>query len=149
MPEVKEEILLRAELNQVYKLLVDMEEYPKFMSNVKEVNIIEEKEGLQITDWKTEIEGRDINWREKDIFHPESHRIDFNQIDGDLKEFSGYWQLRDEPEGVVVIFKVNFDLGIPGLAAFINPIIKRKLAANAQEMLLAFKEKIESQVINY
>lgn len=149
MPEVKEEILLTGEFNQVYNLLVDMEQYPEFMSNVKEVNIVKKKEGLQITDWVTKIEGRDISWREKDIFHPESYRIDFKQIEGDLKEFSGYWQLKENSEGIVVIFKVNFDLGIPGLASFINPIIKRKLATNAQEMLLAFKNKIEQKVINY
>ena len=149
MPQVKEEILLNGNLEQVYSLLVNMEQYPQFMSNVKDVKIIEEKEGLQITDWKTEIEGREINWREKDIFHPQNYRIDFKQVEGDLKEFTGYWQLQETSEGIIVIFKVNFALGIPGLAAFINPIIKLKLATNAQEMLLSFKEKIESKVINY
>ncbi|WP_408956003.1 type II toxin-antitoxin system RatA family toxin [Natroniella sp. ANB-PHB2] len=145
MPQVEESIFIQGDIEQAYQLAKDMESYPEFMPNVININVVKQCENETITSWVTEIDGKRICWKERDIFNDAEYEIIYQQLSGDLKEFNGKWKLESSSQGVKISLTVNFEFGIPMLSSLLNPLLKKKVASNSQSMLRAIKEQIESE----
>ncbi|GAB6136881.1 type II toxin-antitoxin system RatA family toxin [Halanaerobaculum tunisiense] len=145
MPQVVEEITVAGSLDQAYQLAKDMESYPEFMENVVSIEVLERGEKSTVTSWETEVDGRKISWREKDLFNDAEHQIIYHQLEGDLKEFAGEWNLESTTEGTKITLTVNFEFGVAMLAPLLNPILKKKVRANSQSMLQGIKQQVEQE----
>ncbi|GAB6098625.1 type II toxin-antitoxin system RatA family toxin [Halanaerocella petrolearia] len=145
MPKVVEEIIVKGNIEQAYQLAKDMESYPEFMEDVISVKVLEREENSTITSWKTEVDGRQISWREKDLFNDDEYQIIYQQLDGDLKKFDGEWSLETTKQGVKITLIVDFEFGVAMLAPLLNPILKKKVRLNSKNMLEAIKEKVEEK----
>ena len=143
MPLVKSEIVLRGDKQKIYDVIKDMPSYPKFMKDLVSVEILEEGDNTDVSHWVSNVDGRKIVWTERDVFYPEEYRITYAQTEGDLKRMEGSWEMEDTEEGVKVSLTVDFEFGIPMIAGLLNPILKRKVRENSENMLLAVKGQIE------
>ena len=76
-------------------------------------------------------------------FYPEEMRITYCQTEGDLKKMEGEWRLVPVSEGTEVSLLVDFEFGIPMIAGLLNPILKKKVRENSENMLTAVKAQIE------
>jgi ribosome-associated toxin RatA of RatAB toxin-antitoxin module len=123
----------------VFSIISDFEGYPKFMDNVKNVKVLDSSDGQSLSQWTSELDGRIFRWTERDLVKPEENRIEFELVEGDLKEYGGFWQLEKTDTGTSVTLNVYLELGIPMLAMFLNPIISRKLRENVSQMLSDIK----------
>jgi ribosome-associated toxin RatA of RatAB toxin-antitoxin module len=148
MPYVESSIEIKGDIEEVYKIASDMESYPQFMENVNSVEVLKREEDKTITAWVTEVDGRKLTWRERDIFDFQKNRIYYEQIEGDLKKFSGEWRFAEKDEITEVMLTVDFDFGIPMLAPLLNPILKKKVISNSESMLSAIKQKAESEELH-
>ena len=70
-------------------------------------------------------------------------RITYCQTEGDLKKMEGEWRLVPVSEGTEVSLLVDFEFGIPMIAGLLNPILKKKVRENSENMLTAVKAQIE------
>ncbi len=143
MPLVKSEIVIRGDKQKIYDVIKDMPSYPKFMKDLVSVEILEEGDNTDVSHWVSNVDGRKIVWTERDVFYPEEYRITYAQTEGDLKRMEGSWEMEDTEEGVKVSLTVDFEFGIPMIAGLLNPILKRKVRENSENMLLAVKGQIE------
>lgn len=143
MPNVEETITLKAEKDKAFDLISRVADFPKFMDGVKEVSIVEEGDGWNISKWVTDADGRAIKWTEKDFIKPDEYRIDFELVEGDLKSFNGFWQLEDADDGVKIIFAIDFEFGMPVIAPLIHPLLARILRKNMKQMLDAIKRELK------
>ncbi|MCX7970621.1 MAG: aromatase/cyclase [Negativicutes bacterium] len=143
MPKVECSLEIMAEPDKVWPVICDMTAYPEFMPDVKSVTVIERKENSTVTEWRTTVDGRPINWSERDYFYPDRLRIEYEQIAGDLKKFTGFWQLTPAEGGTVVVLSVDFEFGIPMVAGLLNPLLKKKVRDNSMAMLTAIKNRLE------
>ncbi|MDP3058944.1 MAG: SRPBCC family protein, partial [bacterium] len=107
MPYVEASINIKGDIEKIWAIVSDMEQYPKFMRSVKSVEILERSTNETISKWTTDVDGRVIIWTEKDTFFPVEHRIEYIQVSGDLKKFQGMWQLSNQPENVNVLLTVD------------------------------------------
>lgn len=146
MPCVEAALLMKGNCEKVYAFIKDMEQYPRFMENLISVKVLERTPNTTITEWKSKVDGLEINWKELDCFDPDNFHIAYQQLEGDLKRFDGEWSLFQENEYVNVKLIVNFDFGIPMLAAMMNPILKRKIYHNSMEMLSGIKKELDKKV---
>ncbi len=89
-----------------------------------------------LSSWRVLLNGSELTWDEKDFFHP-PHRIDFDQTEGDLEVFRGSWTLSETADGVNVLLEIEFDLGIPSLAAVLDPVGIQAIHSNSRSMLTA------------
>lgn len=142
MPYVEESVTVKAGKNKVFDLVSNVKDFPKFMDGVKEVHILEEGDGWNISRWITDADGRTIKWTEKDFIKPDEYRIDFELVEGDLKSFNGFWRLEDDGDGVKVVFAIDFEFGMPVIAPLIHPLLARILRKNMKQMLDAIKHKL-------
>lgn len=81
---------------------------------------------------------------ERDRVDAKGVELSFEQITGDLKNFSGWRCVRPNDRGAIASFEVEFDLGIPMLAPVLHPVATLKLRENGLGMLTARKGRLES-----
>lgn len=143
MPYVEVTMPVRCEPAKLYPIIKDMEKYPDFMPDLVSVEVIDRQETSTVTKWVSNVDGRIIKWTEKDIFDDTNRHITYKQIEGDLKKMEGEWILTPISEGTEVKLTVDFEFGIPMIAGLLNPILKKKVRVNSENMLKAIKERME------
>ena len=143
MPYVESKITINGDGNKIYEIIKDMASYPNFMKDLVSVEIRERGEDYTISHWVTNADGRRIVWTERDTFYPEELKITYAQTEGDLKKMEGAWTIVEQANGCEVTLAVDFEFGIPMIAGLLNPILKKKVRENSENMLNSIKEQIE------
>jgi len=137
MPLVENRVIIKdADLDTVWRVMCDFESFPRLMQDVIEVTCFDRTPDSCQSSWKVLLNGSELTWIEHDTFK-DRQEIAFHQLEGDLEIWHGKWQIRPEAGQIVVDLIVEFDLGIPSLAAILDPIGIRAIAANARQMLEA------------
>src|SRR3954468_10648089 len=115
MPTVDVEMTMHAPLQAVWKAVVDVESYPRYMENVKSVREVRRlPDGSRETEWSVLLKGSMLEWIERDEVFEADRRVSFAQIDGDLEVFEGEWTVTELADGAVLVrLFVTFDIGIP------------------------------------
>jgi len=126
-------------LERVWEVVSTFERYPETMVDVIGVDWIQRAGDRGVSAWRVLLNGSELTWTETDEFHPCS-RIDFEQLEGDLEVWRGAWELEPGGSGVRVSLKVEFDLGVPSLAAIMDPLGIRAIRSNSHAMLAAITE---------
>ena len=145
MPYVETSIVIRGDADAIYGMAKNMEEFPKYMPDVEEIKVVERTENRTVTDWSCSVEGTSFMWREEDLFDDGARRIAYRLIEGDLDKFEGEWNFTPSEDGTRVVLGVDFDFGIPNLAALIGPTLELKVRENSEMMLGAMKRHFEGR----
>jgi len=143
VPLVEEQIDIKMKPETLFSIISDFEKYPEFMADVKKVTILEKGDEWSTSEWINEVVGRTIRWVEKDFVKPAENRIDYEQIEGDLKVLKGFWQLEPNGASTKVTFNMEFEFGIPMLAPLLHPLLTKVLRDNVKQMLADLKKKAE------
>ncbi|MFJ2609210.1 type II toxin-antitoxin system RatA family toxin [Streptomyces sp. NPDC091279] len=146
MPVVRTEVEIEdAPLKHVWTVLCDFEAHAGYMDDVLGIRFLERGEDTALSSWRVLLNGSELTWDERDVFTP-MRRIDFDQTDGDLEVFRGFWELQEIPGGVRVVLEIEFDIGIPSLAEVLDPIGIQAIESNSRSMLAAIRDRRPSPV---
>lgn len=143
MPYVETKTVIRGDGKKIYDIISNMPSYPDFMKDLVSVEILERGENTTVSHWVSNVDGRRIVWTERDTFFPDELKITYAQTEGDLKKMEGLWQIVPCEGGCEVTLAVDFEFGIPMIAGLLNPILKKKVRENSENMLNSIKEQIE------
>ena len=143
MPYVEVSLPISASREAIYPILKAMDKYPEFMSDLVSVDVLERSADTTVTKWVSNVDGRIIQWTEQDVFDEANFHIAYRQIAGDLKKFEGEWILTPVEGGTEIKLTVDFEFGIPMIAGLLNPILKKKVKTNSENMLKAIKDRLE------
>ncbi len=143
MPYIETKTLIKGEGRKIYEIISNMQAYPDFMQDLVSVDILERGEGYTLSHWVSDVDGRKIIWTERDEFYPKDLKITYRQTEGDLKKMEGEWNIKEEGGSCEVSLSVDFEFGIPMIAGLLNPILKKKVRENSENMLRALKSQIE------
>lgn len=143
MPYVESKAVIRGDSKKIYDIISNMVAYPDFMHDLVSVEILEKGENYTISHWVSNVDGRKIIWTERDVFYPKDLKITYAQTEGDLKKMEGQWLIVPHGESCEVILSVDFEFGIPMIAGLLNPILKKKVRENSENMLNSIKTQIE------
>ena len=92
MVKVNISAVIRRKKDLVYQALKELDRFPAFLRDVKEIFIRSLNGNLIISDWKVDIDGTPIEWRQETLLDEESHRIiAFRMIEGDYERYEGKW----------------------------------------------------------
>jgi len=145
MPYVERALIIRAAPRDVYEVAKDPEAFPQFMPDVKTVRVLRRGDGWCEAAWEAVAAGRTFRWTERDEYDDEACRIRYRQVAGDLKKFEGEWRFLPHPEGTEAVLTVDFDLGIPMLAALLNPVLVKVVEMNCDNLLGGIRRRVESR----
>ena len=141
MPLVSNEVVIHGvNLDEIWVILCDFEKYPDLMEDVLSVKYVSRDGKTSVSDWRILLNGSEMSWRERDVYK-DNRVIEFEQLDGDLEIWRGSWAIVEQDENALVRLEVEFDIGIPSLAATLDPIGIRAIKSNSLQMLNAIKER--------
>ncbi len=143
MPYIKSSIEIKSPKKEVYELAKNMEKFPDFMRDVKEVRFIKKEKNETVTEWVTDIDGVAITWTEKELLDDENHLIKYELVEGDLDKFEGEWRFEDISGNTKVTLTVDFDFGMPNMEDLLGPVLELKVKENSEMMLKGMKAKME------
>jgi len=124
-----------ADAATVFNRISDYPRYTDYTDAVREIRI-DRREGNDITStWTVNFRNGVLCWTERDRMDPVRLNIDFEQLTGDFAVFTGTWRVEQIGAEVEVRFTADFDLGMPSLAAIIDPIAEDALLENIRSIL--------------
>lgn len=124
-----------ADADAVFDRVRDFTHYADYTAAVREVTVSSAANGVICSDWSVYFRNGILCWSERDRIDAGARTITFEQVDGDFDQFSGTWSVEPAGGDVRVLFTASFDLGIPSLAAIIDPIAERTLRENMQSII--------------
>lgn len=130
-----EAVVPDADADAVFDRIGDFARYRDYTDAVREVTVIPGIDGMLTSHWSVYFRNGLLCWSERDVFDHAGRTITFEQLDGDFEELDGHWAITPLGSDVRVVFTAVFDLGMPSLAAIIDPIAERTLRDNMHKIL--------------
>ena len=151
MGVIKAEVLVNASPSEVFELAQRVEDYPDFMPDVEEVEILsrDDETGIARVKWtgKVEIQSirKKVRWVEEEIWNAKELKGEFSLVEGDYKKYSGNWEFEKlDDSNTRLTLEIDFDLGLPLVGPIINKLLDKLMLTNCQGMLDAIKRRVES-----
>jgi ribosome-associated toxin RatA of RatAB toxin-antitoxin module len=119
----------------VFDRISDFTRYAEYTDAVRGVTVTSRDDGAMDSQWSVNFRNGVLCWSERDWIDPANRAITFTQLDGDFERFEGSWAVAPAGPDVTVRFTASFDLGMPSLAAIIDPIAERTLQDNMHAIL--------------
>ena len=141
MASVEVSELLHTSIGDVWNLVTDLRAYPNLMEPVRSIHILDEGSSSDgttwvLSEWEVELKGSILRWTEREIKDPRLFRVEYKQVDGDLDEFSGHWQLEVvSAHETLARLVVHFEIGIPLLRDMLEPVAEHAVEQNSIQML--------------
>lgn len=136
MPLIEVEEHVPAPVEAVWEAVNDIEAYPRLMDHVRSVEVLERGPTYRVASWEVDIKGCAMRWVEREDIDSEHFHIDYRQVEGDVAQFEGTWQLEAvTSESTRAILTVQFRIGIPALSEMLDPIAESAIRENSREML--------------
>lgn len=143
MRDVKVEAMVSTAVDDAYQRLADFPAYVRLASSVLSVEMGQDN---ATSDWEVTFRDGILRWRESDVYNVDDRVISFSQIDGDMDLFEGRWSVTETGAGSHILFEAVFDLGLPGLSDFLEPVAARALEENLVELLSSLFSEDDPQV---
>jgi len=122
MPTVDLTHLIARPISSVWRTLTDIERYPEHMTDVREVQVLEEDGNRRVSRWTVLFKGSDMTWTEEETLEQDQMVMRFRQTQGDLAAYHGHYRLSVEDDRTRLDMHVEFDIGLPEMAAMLDPI---------------------------
>ncbi len=140
--ELKVSRIIAAPKWKILRLITKVNEFPKYMPNVKEATILQKSRNRFKTKWCIQLDEVPISWVEEDTL--DASGISFKATEGDLAEFGGRWNLSDHPDGTLVEICIKALVGIPAIQHFAEGYIRNIIERNFESIL----ESVETRLIS-
>lgn len=139
MPVVKVRSTIKGSAREAYERAKDVSSFESWLPDVESIRFLEKTPSGAVTEWATVVQGRIFRWVQQEKYNDEKMVICYEQTRGDLKSMTGDWTFEKVPEGVRVTITCTFDIGIPMLAALLDPVVEGALRRNLEAILEALK----------
>ena len=145
VPSIENSVTIRAPLEKVYAIAKDVERFPEFMPDVKELMVLERDGNRVVTRWAGVIQQFKVTvrWTEEDVWNDEAHTCTFRQLEGDYDRLEGTWTFTAIPEGTCFRSEVTYEYNVPLLGPLVARVVKHLVSTNIQNLLEAVKRRAE------
>jgi len=137
MPELREQVVVAAPVEQVYRVVADVDAYPRFLPGVRAVR----RQG-DLVEMTVQVGPLELTWTHRAEFE-ENRAIRLRLVQGPFRRLDGCWTFTPTPEGTLATYHTiwELDLPIPGARLAVSQALK----ANLQRTIRAFAERIQAQ----
>ena len=137
---VEKNVVFESDLNTAHRVLLDTENYPRYIKNIKSAKVIYQTEDESEVSFRAKMSFFSFEYSIKTIKVSESH-ITFEQKKGFFSFLSGEWRLKESNGRVDGRYTVNVEL--PLFVA--NKLVEKAINLYFPNMLNDFKSEIERQ----
>ena len=120
---------------EVFERLGRFEQYTELGPSIRSIEVEHIDEHTMRSKWDVDFRGGSMRWTEEDRLDAEAGTITFSLVEGNLREFSGQWKVSEVDGGSEVSFAVQFAIGMPSMASFIDPVAEQAIRENLGAVL--------------
>ena len=126
-----------APVEQVYRVVADVDRYPEFLPGVTKVARLE----ADIVEMTVSLGPIDVSWKSRATFRP-NESIVIELVEGPFRQMDVKWEFTPQGDGTRARYATDFELNLrlPG----IHRIAARAIEANAHATIEAFRQRILS-----
>lgn len=134
--------LVKGTPEEVWKVLTDYNNYPKFMPSMEKFVVKTKTERFSIVHVKLESPPLiDISYDLRRVYDKHNWTISFKKIDGKIKDIEGSWKLDEYGSKYTkLIYRSHIDIGIPVPKFILDSLSKNGLHKIAENV----KKRVES-----
>lgn len=119
-----------------YERIADFKAFEKHCHSVIAIDVNKISATESESTWRVHFHDGEMCWREQDVFNPSQRTIEFVQLEGDVEEFSGRWEVIEiDNDNAMIRFSAHFCMGIPTLADILEPIAESAIRENINGIL--------------
>jgi ribosome-associated toxin RatA of RatAB toxin-antitoxin module len=143
MIHLEHTIVIKSNIEKVYTIAEQIENFPEFMPHVKTSNIIRKQGNKREVEMTAVVNGIKSHWISASTTE-KNKKITYKQVKGVCKVMGGEWRFNKVPEGTTITLIHNFDVGFSIVGKLIGGIIIKKWVDKYSQLTLgAIKEKAE------
>lgn len=143
MAHVTASTIIRAPLEEVFRVAKDVERFPDFMPDVQSIRILE-RDGSRLTvEWIGLMQGRKVRWVEEETWDDAAHRSVFRLVEGDFSKFEGTWAFQAVSDGTSTTLDLDYEMELPLAGALLATLLKVLVRKNLESMLASLKGQLE------
>lgn len=148
MPKVESSIIIKGDIDKVFECARDIEKFPEYMPDVKDVTVLERDGDRVVSEWTAYIPDfkMTVKWVEEDIWNKENHTCEFKLVKGDYAAYSGKWTFSEVDGGTKFDSVVEYEYDVPLIGSLIKGLVQRKVQENVDQILVGVKKRVEEDV---
>lgn len=138
-----EEITVDAPLDACYQTLLDVERYPEWIDDLKDVTVVDhDAEGRpDVVEFRAAGMGRSTSYRLRYDHSEAPRRLAWELVEGDIQQaIDGHYRLEEVDDGTKVTYELSIDLFMP-VPGFVKRRAEDRIIRSA---LQALKARVES-----
>jgi ribosome-associated toxin RatA of RatAB toxin-antitoxin module len=151
MPVIEVRRVLAAPLDKVVAIARNVEDYPRFMPDVRSVKVIESHDdgNLQKVEWVGIIKqfAREIRWVQEDRWVSPT-RVEFHQIQGDYDKMEGYWEFAGDNGSTEFTNVLDYEYRVPLLGALVTKVVEFLVRQNLESIMDGIEKRATESVGN-
>lgn len=144
MPKINLFTKIRKSKNVIYNIIKNIEDYPTFMRDVKQIKIIKLSENIVVSKWNADIDGTPVEWIEELKFN--KNKIEFCMLEGDFEKYIGSWILESINNDTKITLEAQLEWGLPNFEKYVGKIFEEKACNCIRGMLWAIRKKAHKTV---
>lgn len=137
MPGVSKEHLFQVPIEKLYKVIIDVENYPEFVPGVHGIKILEKSENRLLVEYKLDII-KSFRYVIEMKLSP-MNNVSWHLVEGDIfKKNTGSWELKkinDDQTEAIYSLDLDFKIFAPSM------VVNKLVGSNLPQMLDAFENR--------
>ena len=113
--------------DEAFGVLRELDKHVQSGEVILSLRVDEETDGRRLSHWETKFRNGILRWSQLDDLDPVERTMRFSLTEGDAAELEGEWRIESTDSGCRIHFASDFDIGIPSLAEFLDPVAVRVL----------------------
>ncbi len=144
MTKLSLKINIAATKQHLWEIITHPEQYPAYMSGVREVTVLQRNQSVALVRWKVLIDGVEVEWTEQCQYDKDNCKIWFHATRGDFSAYDGTWAIERASKGVNLVLDATFDWGLPSFEKVIATVVEDKIRRAFMGMFVNLRRHAEA-----
>jgi hypothetical protein len=121
--------------DEAYGVLRELDRHVHEGEVILSLRLDAEAGDTRVSHWETRFRNGILRWSQRDVLDPIARTMTFALTGGDAETLEGRWRIEPAEPGCRIHFACDFDLGIPSLSEFLDPVAVRLLRETVEAQL--------------
>jgi hypothetical protein len=121
--------------DDAFGVLRELDRHVREGEVILSLRLEDEVGGTRVSHWETRFRNGILRWTQRDVLDPDARTMTFALSEGDAETLEGQWRIEPAEVGCLIHFACDFDLGIPSLSEFLDPVAVRLLRETVEAQL--------------
>ncbi|MCB1160911.1 MAG: hypothetical protein H7A25_16095 [Leptospiraceae bacterium] len=148
MKKVEREVKIKAPLEKVMEVMIDIERYTKFIPSINSIELTHFCENNRRIEAKFKsklpVINADVVSHQEICFDLSRYRFQFRELEGKFKHFRGVRELHRGSDAVTFYSRVEYQFGDGFLFSLLNESLKSVVYSNIESLQNGIKKEAES-----